>query len=251
MFNPTTGGSIQIRSGSQTPRAVDEGNMDEDDMHDSTLNGKHVTVGANSTRAGQMANSGSSPPPPPSIASSVVINSSSITAPSPTKLLQFYPYAQGSMSHVMHRPIPIIQKADAAMSSILSTNTNTNSQSGSDLKLPCTTPKNETSLSSHSNNPNSKTPSELSELIKISQQQQQQLFSTLRSNSANNNSPLMFSINSNGINYNSNNSNGATNINNGLYLTMNQSNINNLMSSFSSNTANVCILFCYVSSLKF
>ena len=56
---------------------------------------------------------GASPPPPPSIASAQ-------SAASPTQLPQFYPYATSS-EHVMHRPIPILQKADAALSTLLTT----------------------------------------------------------------------------------------------------------------------------------
>ena len=59
-----------------------------------------------------------SPPPPPSIGS-LPLMSSSHSAPSPTKLPQFYPYTVSS-GHVMHRPIPILQKADATLSSLIS-----------------------------------------------------------------------------------------------------------------------------------
>ncbi len=181
-----------------------------------------------------------SPPPPPSIGTLPVINAQS-SAPSPTKLPQFYPYTASS-GHIMHRPIPILQKADAALSSLI--NDLTSSPSLSRIRSsPTTSPSPQTlntdsksSKSSKSNsvsnsqsnssggivykgqlngNGYSKTPSsdQMNELIKINNQQQQ-LISSLRS-SINNNSPLMFNMgfnncmaaNNSSTNNNFNNSN--------------------------------------------
>lgn len=93
----------QGSSGAQTPRSEDDDCEDVKDVKESS----------------------SSPPPPPSIGSSVHLNSlnSNRTAPSPTKLAQFCP---SSSSGTMHRPIPILQKADAALSSLISNLTTAN-----------------------------------------------------------------------------------------------------------------------------
>lgn len=93
--------NLQGSSGAQTPRS-DDNIEDSDEATDST-----------------------SPPPPPSIG---------LTAPSPTKLIQF-----SSSSTIMHRPIPILQKADAALSSLINnlakndTNSTTHTQNNSPL----------------------------------------------------------------------------------------------------------------------
>ncbi len=183
--------------------------------------------------------SGSPPPPPPISA-----------APSPTKLPQFYPYsATNNNSHIMHRPIPILQKADAALSSLINNLTSSSPLSqatinNSDLKLSANNNSNNlNNKNSSSNNETSvcdnqtgcndssqmnKTPTcDLNELLKINNQQQ--LISTLRSNSLSNNSPLMFN-NPFGMNFNSNN--------------------NNLISPYTSNSgANVIFFFIEVLKL--
>ena len=178
----------------------------------------------------------SSPPPPPPIGTPVIA-----AAPSPTKLPQFYPYSNNN-SHIMHRPIPILQKADAALSSLINNLTSSSSlslvnQSQSDLnksqqlKNVNNVTSNETLCDSQtlndSQNMMNKTPTcDLNELIKMNNQQQ--LISSLRSNSINNNSPLMFN-NHFGMNFNSNNSAN-----------------NNLLSSYASNSGTNVKLFFYL-----
>jgi len=172
-----------------------------------------------------------SPPPPPSIGTLPLINAQS-SAPSPTKLPQFYPYT-GSSGHIMHRPIPILQKADATLSSLINNLTTspslsrirssptTTSQSPQNLNpesKSIRSSKNNISNSSQANSNiagkgQSKTPSadQMNELIKINQQQQ--LISSLRS-SLNNNSPLMFNMGFNNCTSANNSSANNNNFNN-------------------------------------
>ncbi|CAF0873502.1 unnamed protein product [Brachionus calyciflorus] len=75
----------------------------------------------------------SSPPPPPSIGATVNPNSITI-APSPTKLL----VQSNNSIQIMHRPIPILQKADAVVSTLINNlnkeqNTNTQVQINSPI----------------------------------------------------------------------------------------------------------------------
>lgn len=181
-----------------------------------------------------------SPPPPPPIGTIPLINSQS-SAPSPTKLPQFYPYTPSS-EHIMHRPIPILQKADAALSSLINNLTSSSSMShiraspsssssspqnlNSDQKSSKSTKQN--SASKNQNIPNtSKTPSsDLNELIKINNQQQ--LISSLRT-SINNNSPLMFNMG-----FNNSSQNGSSNSNSANYN--GSTNNNGLITSFSNNS---------------
>jgi hypothetical protein len=156
----------------------------------------------------------------------------------------------------MHRPIPILQKADAAISSLinnLTTSSNSLNQirasptnqvnnkpanSGEILKASENNKSSNTlnkniSNNNQNNNNNNNTPAtlankptcDLNELFKL-QQQQQQLFSSLRSNSIISNSPLMF----NHLNVNNGNNNGNNNSNscngNGNFLSNYSSNSN-------------------------
>jgi len=199
-------------------------------------------------------NNCSSPPPPPSIGTTV-LNGASLSAPSPT---QFFPYASYSSGHIMHRPIPILQKADAAISSLinnLTTSSNNLNQirasptnqvnnkpanSGEILKTSENNKssniinKNVSSNNQNNNNNNNtsatlanKPACDLNELFKL-QQQQQQLFSSLRSNSIISNSPLMF----NHLNVN----NGNNGNNNGNNNSNSCSGNGNFLSNYSSNS---------------
>lgn len=138
---------------------------------------------------------------------------STITAPSPTKLVQFCPY---TAALTLHRPIPILQKPDSNRTGGVSMN--------DDVDAEVERGASAANKSAASSTSSSKTPNELAELIKINsnsqQQQQHQLLSTLRSNSASNNSPLMFGMSSG--------AGGGS-----------QNGPNNFISSFSSNSANV------------
>lgn len=203
-----------------------------------------------------------------------MLNAATITSTSPTKLLQFYPFTSGSSSvvgggvHVMHRPIPILQKPDSSSSTTTTTTSNRSAPSvsideeveeiaaESSLKSAAanranssSNPSSTTSAANNGSATTSKTPNELAaELIKIanssqaqqhqssnhiqqpsqqSLQQTNQLLSTLRSNSASNNSPLMFAINPNGACGSSNN-----------------------FISFSSNSANVRVYSLTLNPLK-
>ena len=131
-------------SGAQTPRS------DEDDA-DAEVD--ELGPGRNS----------SPPPPPPIVATR--------PSPSPSKLSQFYPYT----GHVMHRPIPIVQKSDSSGLNSLINSFNEKKTIDPHNKLPIV---------------------DLNDLIKINTQQQ--FISNLRNNSLNSNSPLMFNGN-NGI----------------------------------------------------
>ena len=217
----------------------------------------------NKSEEGQSNPGSASPPPPPSIGS-LPLMSGSHSAPSPTKLPQFYPYTVSS-GHVMHRPIPILQKADATLSSLISNLTaasqlvSSSSASSSSSSSPQNlnaeqksskstraqlsggaeqllnfeqnirnTFKNTAKNSDKQTNSN-KTAStcDLNELIKINNQQQ--LISSLRL-SMTNNSPLMFNM---GFNNNNNNTNNSS---------------NGLISSFNSNSnpaTNVSVIFFY------
>ena len=223
-------------SGAQTPRT----NSDTNESEHVQSNTNVAVVSSNqvtdlndgiSSRAQITPTTSSSPPPPPPIGTTVIA-----AAPSPTKLPQFYPYSNSSNnSHIMHRPIPILQKADATLSSLINNLTSSSSLSAlnqsSDLKLvnnktnslnvnnsnnsneniinesTSSTTATNTNISNNSTDTHSlmnKTPTnDLNELIKINNQQQQ-IISTLRSNSINNNSPLMFN-NHLSMNFNANN----------------------------------------------
>ena len=180
----------------------------------------------------------------------------------------------------MHRPIPILQKADAALSSLINNLTTSNnnlnqirasptsnklSNSGDSTKPSenltningknlnfnennKTNNGNKNSSNNNNNNNNNNTNStslankatcDLNELIKL-QQQQQQLFSTLRSNSIISNSPLMFNHNCNTNNNNASNNNSNSN------------GSNNFLTNYSSNSngANVSIEFSFKINLS-
>lgn len=188
-----------------------------------------------------------SPPPPPSIIANSLPITTNASAPSPTKLPQFYPYTTSTSEHIMHRPIPILQKADAALESLI--NNLTSSSSLSHIRASpsssSSSPQNlvegqqrtkasrtytkgsnnNNNSSSNSQQNSNKTPiqsSELNEFIKMNNQQQ--LISSLRS-SMSNNSPLMFNM---GF------TNNQSNSYNGTANTGNANNGNNI--SFSNNS---------------
>lgn len=118
----------------------------------------------------------SSPPPPPPIVSTPAVVSgghSSLTAPSPTKLLQFYPSYSPLSAPDLHRPIPIIQKTPVVIDS---------NQTQFRQNTPIVS---QTQHQSHQS---------------AHQMQQQTLLTTLRSNSINNNSPLMFNMTNGSVN---------------------------------------------------
>lgn len=89
----------------------------------------------------------SSPPPPPSIGTTV--NSNSITVvPAPTKIIN-QTNSNGNIIQ-MHRPIPMLQKADAVMSSLMSNLNKTESSVSNHINSPIMF-NNNALLSSNSN----------------------------------------------------------------------------------------------------
>jgi hypothetical protein len=201
-----------------------------------TINGENKPV--NNVDNDEQKHHTSTPPP----------LTSQISAPSPT---QFFPYASAyhqSASHIMHRPIPILQKADAAITSLINNlSSNINSVRSSPTSQINKNNNSDLAKNNNYNNENStntgnnkikttnvlanKAACDLNELIKL-QQQQQQIFSTLRSNSIISNSPLMF----NHLNGNGNNTNA---INNNSNTSTNNSNCNgnsHFLSNYSSNS---------------
>lgn len=90
----------------------------------------------------------SSPPPPPSIGTTV--NSNNITVvPAPTKITN---QTSNSDSNIqMHRPIPMLQKADAVMSSLMSNLNKTDSGSFNHTNSPIMFNNSNALLSSNSN----------------------------------------------------------------------------------------------------
>jgi hypothetical protein len=145
------------------------------------------------------------------------LSSSNKATPSPTKLPQFHPFTVvNNSAHIMHRPIPIVQKADHKSTLIndpsLNNEPTKKTKVNSDKKITTESQQqqqnnrinnNNNINNSYNNNSyhslsNMKTPPcDFSELLKMNTQQQQQLITTLRSNSINSNSPLMFNGSSN------------------------------------------------------